>query len=195
MLHAVVLVQVGITAAAAKGPCDIYQAHGTPCVAAHSVVRALYAGYTGPLYEVTRYSGDNATKDIGVADGGFADAAAQDAFCNKALCRITRIYDQSPKQNHLGIAPPGGAARHADLGVNATQQPLKVGGHPVYAAVFDGGNGYRNETTTGVATGDEPESMYAVVAGKHFNNKCCFDYGNAWVLTLAPVDLAALHTL
>ena len=30
-----------------------------------------------------------------------------------------------------------------------------------------------------VAVGDEPESMYMVVAGKHYNDKCCFDYGNA----------------
>ena len=29
--------------------------------------------------------------------------------------------------------------------------------------------------TTGVPTGDAPESMYMVVAGKHYNNQCCFD--------------------
>jgi hypothetical protein len=28
---------------AAKCPCDIYAAGGTPCVAAHSTVRALYS--------------------------------------------------------------------------------------------------------------------------------------------------------
>ncbi|MBZ5626259.1 MAG: alpha-L-arabinofuranosidase, partial [Acidobacteriia bacterium] len=27
------------------GPCDIYGAAGTPCVAAHSTTRALYASY------------------------------------------------------------------------------------------------------------------------------------------------------
>lgn len=27
---------------AAQGPCDIYKAGGTPCVAAHSTVRALF---------------------------------------------------------------------------------------------------------------------------------------------------------
>ena len=45
----------GVRAAAVvtrgDGPCDILAAAGTPCVAAHSVVRALYAGYTGPLYQ------------------------------------------------------------------------------------------------------------------------------------------------
>ncbi|KAG5915040.1 hypothetical protein E4U42_000172, partial [Claviceps africana] len=34
------------------GPCDIYAAGGTACVAAHSTTRALYAAYTGPLYQV-----------------------------------------------------------------------------------------------------------------------------------------------
>ena len=29
----------------AEGPCDIFEKGGTPCVAAHSVVRALYAAY------------------------------------------------------------------------------------------------------------------------------------------------------
>src|SRR5947199_10417983 len=72
-----------------EGPCDIYRAAGTPCVAAHSTTRALFAAYAGPLYQVKRLS-DNKTLDIGVvrpaatpvADaGGYANASAQDAFC------------------------------------------------------------------------------------------------------------------
>jgi len=72
-----------------QGPCDIYAAAGDPCVAAHSTTRALYASYTGPLYQVLRQS-DGKTLDIGVVQpaaspvpdpGGYADAAAQDAFC------------------------------------------------------------------------------------------------------------------
>ena len=39
-------------AAAATGPCDIYRAGGTPCVAAHSTVRALFGA--GPLYQLRR---------------------------------------------------------------------------------------------------------------------------------------------
>src|SRR5881392_4014280 len=68
------------------GPCDIYAAGGTPCVAAHSSTRALYASYNGPLYQVMRQS-DGKTLDIGVVKpsskdgGGYADAAAQDNFC------------------------------------------------------------------------------------------------------------------
>lgn len=162
-----------------QGPCDIYDAAGTPCVAAHSVVRALYGAFDGSLYLVQR-SKDNATKEIGVtAAGGFADSASQDAFCGMSMCTIVKIFDQSSKQNHIATAPPGGAARAPDKGVNASKSRIMVGGHPVYAAVFEGGMGYRNETTTGIAIGDEPESMYMVTAGKHYNDKCCFDYGNA----------------
>src|SRR5690242_21759087 len=49
--------------AATQGPCDIYAAGNTPCVAAHSTTRALYGSYSGPLYQVKRAS-DNATRDI-----------------------------------------------------------------------------------------------------------------------------------
>ena len=67
--------------AATTGPCDIYAAGGTPCVAAHSTVRALYGTYSGNLYQVRR-SSDNTTRDIGVLTaGGVANAAAQDSFC------------------------------------------------------------------------------------------------------------------
>src|SRR5215467_42102 len=48
-----------------QGPCDIYALAGTPCVAAHSTTRALYASYDGPLYQVRRQS-DERVKDIGV---------------------------------------------------------------------------------------------------------------------------------
>jgi len=72
-----------------EGPCDIYTAAGDPCAAAHSTTRALYASYTGPLYQVLRQS-DGKTLDIGVVQpamapysdaGGYADAAARDKFC------------------------------------------------------------------------------------------------------------------
>ena len=41
-----------VVSTAAEGPCDILDAAGNPCVAAHSTVRALYAAYDGPLYNV-----------------------------------------------------------------------------------------------------------------------------------------------
>ena len=42
--------------------------------------------------------------------------------------------------------------------------------------------GYRTDVTrpaTGVATGDEPETIYMVTSGRHYNGGCCFNYGNA----------------
>ena len=52
-----------------KAPCDIYADDGGPCVAAHSTVRALYATYDGPLYQVKK--ADGTTKDIGVLAAGW----------------------------------------------------------------------------------------------------------------------------
>ena len=41
-----------------------------------------------------------------------------------------------------------------------------------YGAWFDEGMGYRNDNTTGLAVGNEPESMYAVMGGNHYNDFC-----------------------
>ncbi|MFD0819557.1 arabinofuranosidase catalytic domain-containing protein, partial [Micromonospora zhanjiangensis] len=90
------------------GPCDIYARGGTPCVAAHSTTRALYATYNGNLYQVRR-SSDNTTRNITpLSPGGAANAATQDTFCANTSCVITIIYDQSGRNNHLTQAPPGG---------------------------------------------------------------------------------------
>src|SRR5437868_7176631 len=95
--------------AATSLPCDIYAAAGTPCVAAHSTVRALFASYNGALYQLTRAS-DGANHNVGLlAAGGYVNAGDHDAFCNGTTCRITKIYDQSSRHNDLSIAPDGGA--------------------------------------------------------------------------------------
>jgi hypothetical protein len=165
--------------AAGSLPCDIYASGGTPCVAAHSTTRALYASYNGPLYQVRR-SSDNATRDIGLlAAGGYADAAAQDSFCSGTSCVITVVYDQSGRGNNLTQAPAGGAAGGPDNLADATAAPTTVGGHRAYGVYVAPGTGYRNNHTNGIATGDNPEGMYAVFDGTHYNGGCCFDYGNA----------------
>lgn len=83
-------------------PCDILTTAGSPCVAAHSSTRALYAAYAGPLYALQQGS---RTMDIKVTQaGGVVDAAAHEAFCGPAgACTVVRLYDQSPQGNHLGI--------------------------------------------------------------------------------------------
>ncbi|MBO0804292.1 MAG: AbfB domain-containing protein [Nocardiopsaceae bacterium] len=165
-------------AQAASLPCDIYASGGTPCVAAHSTTRALYASYNGPLYQVKRAS-DGATTDIStMGAGGYADAAAQDSFCAGTYCTITEIYDQSGNGNNLTIGPAGGAGA-ADIGANAAALPVTAGGHKVYGVFISPGMGYRDDATSGIATGDSPEGEYAVFGGTHYGNDCCFDYGNA----------------
>ncbi|MBA2391495.1 MAG: ricin-type beta-trefoil lectin domain protein [Ktedonobacteraceae bacterium] len=165
--------------AAGSLPCDIYASGGTPCVAAHSTVRALFSAYSGSLYQVRRAS-DNATSNIGVLSaGGYANAAAQDSFCSGTTCVITIIYDQSGRGNNLTQAPGGGAAGGPDNLANASALPLTVGGHHVYGVYVAAGTGYRNDHTSGIATGDNSEGEYAIFDGTHYNGGCCFDYGNA----------------
>jgi hypothetical protein len=142
-------------------------------------VRALYGAYAGNLYQVRRAS-DQTTQDIGVlTPGGFADSASQDSYCAGTTCTISILYDQSPKGNDLQSAPGGGAVRTPDAEANATALQLTVGGHTVYAVYVDPGIGYRNDTTSGIASGDQPEGLYMVTSGTHYNGGCCFDYGNA----------------
>ena len=166
------------------GPCDIYSSGGTPCVAAHSTTRALYSAYTGALYQVSRGS-DGATTDITpLSAGGVANAAAQDSFCVGTTCLITIIYDQSGHGNHLTQAPPGGAASGPDANgydylASAVGAPVTLNGQKAYGVFISPFTGYRNNAASGTATGDEPEGLYAVFDGTHYNMACCFDYGNA----------------
>ena len=172
-------------ATTATGPCDIYAAASTPCVAAHSTARALYGAYSGNLYQVRNSSGS--TKDIPVlTPGGVANSSVQDSFCSGTTCTISVIYDQSPNGNHLTKSPPGGWLTNGGLEANATAAKITLDTHTIYGVYttsnFDdnaGAVGYRNNTTKGVATGDQPESIYMVVSGTHYNQWCCFDYGNA----------------
>ena len=187
MVAAAVTITLGAVAAAgsapasaaSQGPCDIYASAGTPCVAAHSTTRALYAAYSGSLYQVRR-SSDNSTLNIGVVSaGGVANAAAQDSFCSGTTCVITEIYDQSGHGNNLTDAPGGGAAGGPDALANATSAPAVVEGAKVYGVYIAAGDGYRDDSTSGIATGDAAEGEYAIFDGTHTNNGCCFDYGNA----------------
>ncbi len=174
-----------------NGPCDIYAAAGDPCVAAHSTTRALFAGYNGPLYQVLRQS-DGKTLNIGVVQpgassvsdaGGYADAPAQDKFCANTYCWITIIYDQSGKHNDLTQAPRGGFSGPAMGGFNnlplSDMAPVTTMGHKVYGVFIEPGMGLREDDAKGTAVDDQAEGQYWVINGLHFNNGCCFDYGNA----------------
>jgi len=167
--------------ATSTGPCDIYATANTPCVAAHSTIRALYGAYTGPLYQLRRAS-DKTTKDIAVlGPGGFVDIAAHDAFCSGTTCTISTIYDQSPNKNDLVKSPVAHWLPNGGVEAKAADGKVTVGGHQghgIFVTAY-GNVAYRNNATKGVAKGDEPEAMYMVVDGKRFSDQCCFDYGNA----------------
>jgi non-reducing end alpha-L-arabinofuranosidase len=199
----------GATAAGSSGvtgPCDIFATGNTPCVAAHSTVRLLLSSYGGPLYQVRRAS-DNKTQDIAfLARVGVADSTAQDTFCASTTCTISVIYDQSGMGNHLKRSQGGAeVCKHQDREAVADALPLKLGGHQVYGikVVSDDnagctppaggeGTGYRLNTTTGIATGDDAETEYMVTSGDtqaYQNSGCCFDYGN--VETTSKDDGAA----
>jgi hypothetical protein len=95
----------GGTTTPVTGPCDIYQMASTPCVAAHSTVRALYGAYSGALYQIRRAS-DGTTQNVPVlAAGGFVDISVQDLFCSGTTCTISILYDQSPNHNDLSKSP------------------------------------------------------------------------------------------
>ncbi len=160
-------------------PCDVFETAGAPCVSAHSSVRVLRLGYTGPLYQLCR-GGSQAGPDscqgetldiypapIGtVCDGisaitveGYANACEHRAFCKGVQCTITKLYDQavhaSGPQNDLEPAPPGGAKRTPANPVNAMDLPIKINGHSVYGMLFRPGMGYRagcNGCKTSIAT-------------------------------------------
>ena len=76
-----ILLAAAALATARAAPCDILAAAGTPCAAAHSTTRSLFASFFSPLYQLKRF-GDNATLDVlPLAPGGFTNASSHDAFC------------------------------------------------------------------------------------------------------------------
>ncbi|MFL6114020.1 MAG: arabinofuranosidase catalytic domain-containing protein [Catenulispora sp.] len=188
-LLAAIVVALGVVAgavttssparAATSGPCDIYASGGTPCVAAHSTVRALYAAYSGNLYQVRRTS-DNTTRNIGpVTAGGVADAASQDSFCAGTSCVITILFDQSGHGNDLAYQGPGGSGG-TDTPANATSESLTVGGAKVYSLYINPRNAYWHDgSSSGMPRGSAPQGAYMVTSGTHVNGGCCFDYGNS----------------
>jgi hypothetical protein len=166
----------GGTGAGVRLPCEVLENADQPCVAAHSTVRVLVAGYTGSLYQVAR--DDGATRDIGAVDG-YADAAAQDEFCSGGTCVIKIVYDQSSMGNDLTESPPGSANLSPGKPVNAASLKVTIDGHQVYGMLFRAGNGYRQLVGNGVALDDEPQTIYMVSSQHGLQNGCCFDYGNA----------------
>jgi hypothetical protein len=122
------------------------------------------------------------TLDINtLSAGGFANAAAQDSFCSGTTCVLTAIYDQSGHGNDMwyqgSTQVPGSSV---SIPANANKESLTVSGNKVYALNTDPHVSYwRNGSSSGIPTGTQPEGIYMVTSGTHFNSGCCFDYGNS----------------
>ena len=163
-------------------PCDIYAAHGTPCVTAHSTTRMLSSSYDGPLYRVVRDS-DGAYLDVTADSRGYAFSELQDEFCRDAVCRISIIYDQSGKGNDLTQAAPGTFNGPAKGNFNelpiADMAPVMLNGRKVYGVYIMPGMGFRCNNAKDLAINDEAEGIYYVIDGTHYDSGCCFDYGNS----------------
>ena len=182
VLAAGAILAICCTSGTKARPCDIYRKGGTPCVTAHSTTRLLDSRYRGALYQIQRDS-DGATLNIRATRDGIADTTPQDAFCAGTICRITVIYDQSGMGNDLLPAPPG-TFRGPDTGgfnnpALADMAPALLDGHKVYGAYIMPGMGYRCNDARGLAVDDEPEGIYYVIDGTHYDSGCCFDYGNS----------------
>eukprot|EP00729_Bicosta_minor_P009576 gene9576-2888_t len=217
LLHVCASLLLVASGANPEGPCDIYASAQTPCVAAHSMVRAMYKDYAGPLYTLKR-NYDNTTLDIlPKGDGsGFADSAAQVAFCTTpkvSVCIVERIYDQSLKGNHLERIKVFGNDTHGwpTSGINAMRDELSVGGHAVFSAYFEGGQtnwpgtgthsgtqGFRSNRIQGNASGVAwlpIRSAPAVVKWKPSAGARCATGQSATEPAKAPTTLAPASAL
>ena len=196
----------GGATAGAEGPCDIYAAANTPCVAAYSTIRRLLSTYDGPLLQIRTGSSSENTgsggqlQDINMAaDGsGFVDTAAIDSACQGTICTVATLYDQSGKGNDLHVAPGGlsNGGQYAamdDFESSATSGQLAVGGHQVYPLYMAAREGYRTTSAgNGMPRGTEPEGIYMLADGTHYGTACCWDFGN---VSPDPTQYGIMNTL
>jgi hypothetical protein len=157
-------------------PGDIAAAAGTPLVAGHSVTRALYAAYSGKLFQARRAS-DSKTQDINtVGAGGFVDLTALSTFCSGTTCTVSILYDQAGNGNDMSQAAAGS---QPTIGFWASSSGAS---YPMI--VSKGYQWLRNRTSTKkIPTGSNPQTEYFVVHGAYAGaaagtNGCCYDYGN-----------------
>ena len=169
-------------------PGDVAKAAGTPFVAAHAMTRALFAGYSGPLFKALRVS-DKQEKDIGtVAATGLVDLSALSTFCAGTSCKVTTLYDQSGNGNDMWRADDPstnqpGTVKPCDLMdiqywqmSDGTKVPVAVESGAMWKSTAQC---LRNrDKTKNMPTGAKAQTEYAIFHGQYLNNNCCFNYGN-----------------
>jgi len=84
--------------------CDILSTAGTPCGAAYSLTRRMFAAYTGNLFQLSCASCSPTTMNIGSSSTtGEVSVAAATSYCSTApsSCYISEIYDQTGNGDNL----------------------------------------------------------------------------------------------
>lgn len=153
------------------GPCDIAGSAGTPCVAAHSVTRRMWSGYSGALFQIVRAS-DSTTLNIGFLQSGIVNQASIDTFCLSTACKYTNIFDQMHNAASGNNLPQAISANQAPV----TYTTFANGKLPMVATIP--GQFYRNRAATvGIPTGNSSTTEYMVNNSFTWSD-CCGQYGN-----------------
>ena len=152
--------------------CDIYATAGTPCIAAHSMARRMFAAYTGNLFELERES-DAATLNVGTLSNGLVDTSPIAAFCSGTVCTVEEIYDQANTPSSGNNLPQTTQANQGVLIWNSSQ----YGSIPEVSLY--GYRYFRNRTATvNMPTGASATTEYMVVDAQNKSNAAGGTYGN-----------------
>jgi hypothetical protein len=146
------------------------------------MARALFASYSGKLFQVSRAS-DHQKQDIAVmAIGGHADLATLNSFCSGTTCGVSTLYDQTGNGNDLRQSTQRNMPTIAlwttkggtTLAYALTQASSGSGAIPGPDGQF-----LRNrDQTKSIPTGASAQTAYMVVYAKYYRGHCCYDYGN-----------------
>ena len=139
-------VRVGTPPPPPSQPCDIYAAGGTPCIAAHSMTRALYAP---TAVRCTRSSAPRtvATWTSAGQSGRRGQRRSQASFCANTSCTVTQALRPVPATQRpadlLGAASGNGPRpqrrghrrqRHGAAGQRRRPRRVRLQGHPAASA-------------------------------------------------------------
>jgi len=161
-------VNVGQTTLSAAS-CDVLKTAGTPCAAAYSLTRRMFAAYTGNLFQLSCASCSPTTLNIGTSSTtGEVNVAAAASYCSTApsACYISTIYDQTANANNL-TATSGTMALYQASPYNGL--PILQTTAPTPTAVTTYTNGttvatisYTNASPTGIPKGNAAITEYYV---------------------------------
>jgi len=166
-------------------PCDLAATAGTPCDAAYSMTRRMFAAYTGNLFQLTRASDSN-TQNITSLSSGIVDVATINSFCVSTTCTVTEVYDQTANANHVIVWTRGGdlTAQPTPLGFTTFANGLYVPvlRIPLPANTSTTSAGYSTQSgASGLPTGNSSISVYTIAENTSEGgvvSGCCGFFGD-----------------